>query len=210
VIIVGETRRQAHHDVAVSHPSSTSDAVGIIDIMAALPSASQIASGIDEWVDTEDLASQTNIVVVGSPANNIYAYAVNTVLLSGFEYEPGLPVRIRVPEDGRTRFFPEGTINSESDRCVGLVVLTRNPLNPQYDMLWIAGINGIATQAAARFVRDLVLNPNSTLDKWNYGKDLRPNAAVIMPNWRDGYELHHYHDAKWRVTDYALKWAGRG
>jgi hypothetical protein len=209
VIILGETRRPAAHDVAVSHSSSTSDAIGILDIMAALASASQIASGIDEWVDTGDLAAQANIVIVGSPANNIYAYAANTISLAGFEYQPGVPVRIRVPEDGRIRFFPEGTVYSELDRCIGLVLLTRNPLNPQYHMLWIAGITGIATQAAARFVRDLVLNPNSTLDKWNSGKNLKPNAAVIMPRWREGYEMQHYHDGRWRVTDYTMVWSGR-
>lgn len=207
-IILGETRPQGQRGTAVTHPSSTSDAIGIIDVMAALQNGGRIMSGIDEWVDTEDFACQRNIIVIGSPAVNIYAYAVNTVTAVGFTDNPARPLRIRVLEHERTRYLPDAVEHTDTDKYYGLALIARNPLNPQYHMLWIAGVSGIATQAASRFVRDLITDPGSTLSRVTNPHKEPPNAVVVRPNWVKGYGPHE-NRGKWRAIEYSIEWAGR-
>lgn len=204
-VILGETRLPNAPNGPVSHSASTSDAVGLLEILAALESSPKVAAGMDEWADTIDRAAQSSIIVVGSPAVNLFAYAANRVLPVGFAQEPSGPMRIRVQDEVRARYFPESFEHSGFDRHIGFALLTRSPFNPKHSLLWIAGISGMATQAAARFVRDLIINPSRTLSGL---KADHPNVAVVAPAWEAGYEPEQY-QGMWRVTDYHVKWIGR-
>lgn len=209
LVILGETRHIEPAESVLSHPAPTSDAVGIIEVMAALSQSPEIVAGVDEWVDTSDLAAQRDVVVVGSPVVNLFALAVNKVLpCAGFTVDHSGLMRIRVRENGRDRYFPEGGGHSELDSSFALVVLTHNPMNPKHQLLWVAGITGMGTQAAACFVRDLVLSPKTTLDRVkDRGRD-KPTIAVIRPKWQAGYDKEHYVRGQWRVSEYEVIWLG--
>lgn len=222
LVIIGETRTNIPEHTPVSHIAATSDAVGIVEIFAALQSSSTMLAAIDEWVDTEDLATQKNIVIVGSPVVNVYAYAVNTVTPAGFKQEPDGLLRIRVSDTSGERYFPKTVEHSSFDRHYGLVMLTRNPINPKHHMLWIAGISGMATQAAARFARDLVLNPAQrlsvagdhllspaahTTSGTEYSSSKEYSIAVVAPHWERGWQADDY-QGKWRVKGYRIEWLG--
>ena len=211
LIVIGETRSiRKDSNSPINHPAPTSDAVGIIEILAASQSSTRVCAGIDEWVDTCDLASQMNLVVIGSPVVNVYSYAINNVLKCGFELEKNGLLRIRVVENGSLKFFPEKVEHAEVDRHYGLVYLSRNPINPKYFLLWIAGISGMATQACARFVRDIVLNATRTLGVLRERFQVsEANAAVIVPRAEGGWELNDYLQGIWRVTNYDVIWAGK-
>ena len=197
-VVVGETRPPTEAG-AVSHSAATSDAVGILEVLSALPSYPRLMVGVDEWTDSEDMAAQRHIVVIGSPAVNLYAYVVNAVTPAGFIHNNHGPLRIRVSARRGQRTFPSRAEHSTVERYYGLVLLTRNPLNPRYYMLWVAGISGMATQAAARFVRDLVLNP-TMLDQKSVD---RPRIAVVEPKWAAGWQAKDY-QGNWRVNDYSV------
>lgn len=206
-LIIGETRTKIPEESPISHLASTSDAVGITEVFAALQASPAMLAGIDEWADCEDLATQRNIVIVGSPVVNVYAYAVNTVSPAGFVQEQDGLLRIRVQDSNGTHYFPKVVEHSGFDRHYGLVLLSRNPINPQYNMLWIAGISGMATQAASRFVRDLVLNPIKALESLPTHHEQGLNTAVVSPHWQEGWGAENY-QGTWRVTDYCVKWLG--
>jgi hypothetical protein len=188
--------------------AATSDAVGIIEIFAALQSSPDISAGIDEWVDCEDLAANRNIVIIGSPAVNVYAYAANIVTPAGFIQRANEPLRIRIRDGGNERLFPPMIEHSSYEKHFALVLLTYNPINPKYHLFWIAGISGMATQAAAHFVRDLVLNSTNTLGSLRTDAADILNAAVIAPKWQSGWQDKDY-QGTWRVADYCVAWAGR-
>lgn len=203
--VIGETRVGGVGVQPVSHPAATSDAVGILEVFAALESSGGVAAAIDEWVDTVDLAAQRDLVIVGSPAVNLFAYAVNQVLPAGFEEPNGGPMRIRIDCVGDQMRFPATYRHGSDDKHYGIVVLDRSPINPQRKLLWIAGISGMATQAAARFARDLVATPSAVLDALGV---VRPTAVVVRPKWKAGYGPEQY-QGMWRISEYEVVWAGR-
>ncbi len=205
-VIIGETRLIKEPGDPVYHAAATSDAVGILEVFAALQSAPSVSAGIDEWVDSGDLAAQTNIVVVGSPAVNLFAYAINQVTPVGFVQNDYGPLRIRVENLGKCYFYPGDFSHSDFDKHYGFVYLTRNPINPDFHLLWIAGISGMATQASARFVCDLVTNPNAALDKIRCSNK-ESNIGIIVPKWLEGYKPEEY-QGMWRVNDYTAVWTG--
>lgn len=209
IVILGETREELSVENPVHHPAPTSDAAGIIEILAALPQAPHVSAGIDEWVDTGDLATHTSIVVIGSPVVNIYAYAANTVTPAGFLSTRDGLLRIRVSTSDGEIYFPEKIEHSEFDRHYGLVLLTRNPMNPTHHLLWIAGISGIGTYLGSRFVRDLILNTKNTLSTLGGASHAVPNIAIVTPAKGGEWDADHYLDANWRVSEYEVAWAGR-
>ena len=73
LVVIGETRVGGKGDQPVSHATATSDAVGILEVFAALESSGGVAAAIDEWVDTVDLAAQRDLLIVGSPGGNLFA-----------------------------------------------------------------------------------------------------------------------------------------
>jgi hypothetical protein len=207
LVIIGETRTNIPEDTPVSHLAATSDAVGVIEVFAALQSSYNVLAAIDQWVDTQDLATQKNIVIVGSTVVNVYAYAVNTVTPAGFVHEESGLLRIRVPGPSGDCLFPKTVQHSSFDRHYGLVSITRSPINPKYHMLWVAGISGMATQAVARFVRDLVLNPTQALNAAGIPSSKDYSIAVVAPNWQRGWQADDY-QGTWRVRDYRVVWFG--
>ena len=203
--VIGETREGGRGLQPVSHPAATSDAVGVLEVFAALQSSGEVAAAIDEWVDTVDLAAQRHLLIVGSPAVNLFAYAVNRVLPAGFEQPNGGPMRIRIDCEDEPLRFPPTFRHGVDDKHYGIVVLDRSPINPSKMLLWIAGITGMATQAAARFVKNLVASPTTVLDDL---KVERPSAVIVRPKWKGGYGPEQY-QGMWRVSDYEIVWAGR-
>lgn len=208
LIILGETRPEKPGSI-VSHPAPTSDAVGVLEITAAMQASPRIVAGLDEWVDTGDLAPVSNLVVIGSPVVNIYAHAINAVVPVQFVVHDGGFLRIRVREKRGYKLFPSTVEHSHANPHFGLVLLTASPLNPKRSLLWIAGITGMATQAAARLVRDLILNCTQTLADRFPPHSASTNMAVVAPDWGAGREAEHYLFGGWRVSEYKVVWAGK-
>lgn len=205
VVIIGETRDEGKAVGPVSHAAATSDAVGTLEVFATLQSSSGVMAGIDEWVDTVDLATQRSIVMVGSPVVNLFAYAINRVLMAGFEDVNGGPMRIRIGCGNGHQRFPSAFRHGSSHYHYGLVLFDRSPVNPSHSVLWIAGITGMGTQAAARFARDLVASPDKALGALG---TKRPNVVVVKPRWHTGFGPEDY-QGMWRVSDYEVEWSGR-
>ena len=76
LIVLGET--SSHPQSPVSS-AATSDAIGMIEVMAALRANPEVRAGIDEWEDTADLVSDRNILIIGSGIANIYAFSLNDI-----------------------------------------------------------------------------------------------------------------------------------
>jgi hypothetical protein len=203
--VLGETRSGRDESDPVSHPAATSDAIGAIEVFAAIASSSGVFAAIDEWDDTVDLATQHDLVIVGSPAVNLFAYAVNRVLNAGFEESEDRPMRVRITSGGQKLLFPSSYEHGVDDPDYGIVAIDRSPINPQQRVLWIAGLSGMATQAAAQLTRDLVMNPTSVLSESEAGY---PSVAVVKPKWRPGYGSADY-QGRWRVSGYEVVWSGR-
>jgi hypothetical protein len=202
--ILGETRSGREIKKAVNHPAATSDAVGAIEVFAAIASSHDVFAAIDEWDDTVDIAAQGDIVIVGSPAVNLFAFAVNRVLRGGFEESTDRPMRIRVDSRESTLRFPASYHHGDDDTHYGLVLIDRNPINPEHRLLWIGGLTGMATQAASRLAKDLASQPKSVFpDEDNF-----PTAVVVRPHWKDGYDSAQY-QGRWRVSGYEIVWSGR-
>jgi len=205
LVVIGESRASLPGGQPVTHTAATSDAVGVAEVLASLPSSTDVAVAIDEWVDTVDLAAQRDLLIVGSPTVNLFAYAVNRVLPAGFAEPNGGPIRIRIDAGSSQHLFPATYVHGGPDKHFGFVLLDRSPINPTRTLLWIAGITGMATQAAARLARDLVTTPKSVLD----GLGVKhPSMIVVRPSWGAGFGPEHY-QGMWRVSDYKIVWAGR-
>jgi hypothetical protein len=217
LVVLGETRDDRGANYPVSHPATTSDAVGILEALACLAPSSGVIAAIDEWADTLDVAHQLNLVVVGSPTVNLYAHAINATLPAGFIEGPDRPLQLRVAVDsGDAKRFPERIEHSSSDRNYGLVMTTHSPLNPDKQLLWIAGISGMGTQAAARFVRDLIRQPDNTIEQvereaqrsTNSDESQPANVVIVKPSFGAGFNVNHYIEGGWRITGYKIVWAG--
>ncbi len=205
LVVLGETRLGGTGTQPVSHTAATSDAVGVLEVFATLESSGGVVAAMDEWVDTVDLAFQRDVVIVGSPTVNLLAYAVNPVLSAGFEESNGAPMRIRIDCGSEQRRFPQSFQHGLDDKHYGIIILDRSPFNPKHKLLWIAGITGMATQAAARLARDLVARPNTVLEGLGHP---HPSVVVVRPKWQSGYGAEQY-QGTWRVSDYQVVWAGR-
>lgn len=221
-VILGETRPESRARFSpIDSAAATSDAVGAVEILAAVQASPDVCAGIDEWVDSEDQAVARNVVVVGSPVVNLYAHAVNTVFSpsastsgpAGFETDPQHPFRILVREPHQSvRRFPERMHHSGNNRHYGLAILCQSPFNPEKTLLWVAGISGLGTQAVARFVHDMVRDSDRCLREKRLEDCLDvtdPTVAVLEPAAQGGLSIGDYVKGGWRVSDYSIVWLGR-
>jgi hypothetical protein len=213
VVVLGETRQNGGERMpllrGVTEPAATSDAVGPIETLAAAGASANVVATVDQWEDTQDEAAQKHIVVIGSAVVNVYAYAFNRM--------EGLPVRFESPlgtavdivasgEDGK-RTFPPGGRHAVQSRHYGLVLLCRSPVNPDNCLIWVAGITGMATQAAARFVRDMVVeNPEGVIRRRAQGAFADPIACVVSPAPPEGVSALPQYLGRWRIADYQIEW----
>ncbi len=202
LVIIGETQSTPKSAVSAA---ATSDAIGIIEIMAALKANIDVIAGLDQWEDTADLASERNIILVGSGVVNIYAFAFNDLIRpvhfsknNGKVFDQIIATSNRGEENFGSHALPP--------KDCGLIAVSRNPLNLDKTLLWIAGITGIGTQSAARFVLDLISDPKAALREVTAESFANPIACIVGPKISGGpWEVIDYY-RRWRIKDYQIIW----
>lgn len=206
LVVLGET--SSHQQSPVSS-AATSDAVGMMEIMAVLRSNPVVRVGIDEWEDTADLVSDRNILIIGSGIVNTYAFSLNDIFYPiHFVKTGGRVFHQIVATSNREQvyFGPRGI----PPRDCGLVIISKNPFNLEKTLLWVAGITGMGTQAAARFVWELIRDPKGTLRRKigeRLGDLIAGVVGVDLPEglheglWKSSYYK------RWRISDYKILWA---
>lgn len=203
LVVLGET---------LSHPKSpissaaTSDAVGMMEVMAAVTANRQLRVGIDAWEDTADLVSDHNILIIGSGIVNVYAFVLNDLLCPvHFVKTKGrvFDQIVATSNKGQLHFGHHGIPPMD---C-GLVLISKSPFNLEKTLFWVAGITGIGTQAAAKFVWELIRDSKQTLSR-NLKDGLSgPIACVIGAYVPQGvWEISSYYK-RWRISDYRILWA---
>ncbi|MCK4351817.1 hypothetical protein KAW65_00225 [candidate division WOR-3 bacterium] len=202
LVVLGET---ASHLQGPISSAATSDAIGIIEIMAALKSNIKVTAGVDQWEDTADLASNRNIILIGSGIVNIYAFAFNDIIHPTHFVKTGGRVFnqiVATSNKGRVYFGP----HTLSSKDCGLITVSKSPLNLEKNLLWITGITGMGTQAAARFVWELIHDPKATLRQATGASLIRPIACIVGASISEGpWEISDYY-RHWRISDYNILW----
>lgn len=207
IVILGES--VSKHRGALM-PAATSDAVGIIEAVAALKSNHGVRAAIDMWADTADLVSNHHIVLVGSGLVNAYSFALNDVMANlKFAKQKGKVFnQIIAKSNGKEN---EKVISFATQRTgdAGFVAISKNPFDPYRSLTWVAGVSGMATQAAALLFKDLVVDPGDCLHKLRIDKNASPIGCVVAPTasgMEDDPNVSDYYQ-KWRIMRYRLLWA---
>jgi len=176
LIILGESAQGRDH-LGVG---ATSDAVGVMEAMAALPSNRDVRVAVDVWPGTGDLVStRRNVILVGSGHVNAYAFAINDITphLRFVKSEGRMFGQLAMASrDGETRLGPY----TGDERDAGFVSVSRSPFNAYQSLIWVAGINGRATQAAALLLKDLALDAKGCLASIGLGGS-SPIGCVVVP-----------------------------
>ncbi len=215
LVVLGETKPYPESPIP---SAATSDAVGIMEVMAKFGANSETSVGIGGWEDTADLASERNVLVVGG-ISNLYSFAINGLFdsISGKLEKHCSIGRVHfVKAKGRMfnqimatsttgiEFFGHHT-NYPIDSAI--VLITRNPFSLDEEekrtLLWVAGITGKGTQAAARFVWELVGSRDAQeVFSRRSGGNLTspPIACVIAPDIPQEW-------GRWRILEYKILWA---
>lgn len=173
-VIVGETRNrlqraQTGPGAPCLSAAATSDGVAAIDctlgLLGQIAAASKggtldMSQGrprciVDEWLGWEgERLRESNLVVVGTPEVNLVALFLHG-LVTEFYYGEKWPPNLAITGDwiswGQEQVRrTEGGVTRELD--VGSVILLKNPWNPEFRVLWVCGMTGIATTAAGGLV----------------------------------------------------------
>jgi hypothetical protein len=205
LIVLGESSA----DRGMPTAAATSDAVGLLEAMAAARSNTHVEVAIDRWPDTADLVADRHIIVVGSGVVNAYAFTINNIMYPlRFAKSDGkiLHQVLAHSNNGITSF---GT-NAEDERDVGFVLVSKNPFSPTKAAVWIAGTSGTATQAAALFFKNLVIDARACLYRIGID-DHSPHAigCVVVPVVDlDASRLRpQEYSRRWRIRGYEAVWA---
>jgi hypothetical protein len=202
LIVLGESSSERGATAA------TSDAVGLLEALAAARSNTNAKVAIDRWSDTADLVADRHIIVVGSGAVNAYAFTINHIMhpLKFLKSDGKILHQLLATSDNGTTSF--GT-NAEDDRDAGFVLVSRSPFSPTKAAVWVAGTHGTATQAAALLFKDLVIDAGSCL--YRIGIDQSPHSigCVVVPVVDlDASRLHpQEYSHRWRIRGYEVVWA---
>ncbi len=176
LIILGESAQE--RDPLVS--ATTSDAVGVMEAMAALPSNRDVRVAVDVWPGTGDLVStRRNVILVGAGTVNAYAFAINDIMpyLRFAKSEGRMFGQLVVTSnEGEMRLGPY----TDDRRDAGFVSVSRSPFDADRSLIWVAGINGRATQAAALLLKDLALDAEGCLASIGLGSS-NPIGCVVVP-----------------------------
>ena len=189
--------------------AATSDAIGLLEAMAAAKSNTHVEVAIDRWPDTADLVADRHIIVVGSGVVNAYAFTINNIMHPlRFVKSDGkvLPQVLAHSKNGTTSFGA----NAEDERDAGFVLVSKNPFSPTKAAVWIAGTSGTATQAAALLFKHLVIDARACL--YRIGIDDRsphPIGCVVVPVVDlDASRLRpQEYSRRWRIRGYEAVWA---
>lgn len=166
-LVVGESRgvhRAERGDLPASDGlmtrAATSDGVAGAEAAVELVSRVRLAGGrcefrglVDEWPHAASEAKSANLLVVGSGEVNLFATFLHGVvpgLHLGHQCWPpqlaSLGDSIRLLASGH--WIPRlRTQDGRKLQHLGCVVLLQNPWNPNYRLLWVAGLTGKATSA---------------------------------------------------------------
>ncbi|NET33819.1 MAG: hypothetical protein F6K19_17665 [Cyanothece sp. SIO1E1] len=197
LVILGETSPSPGGPIS---STATSDAVGLIEILCALDCNKDLKVGLDHWEDTADEVLNRNIIIIGSGMVNTYAFALNDIFQPAhFVKTQGrcLDQIIATSQNGEFHFGSHALPPKNSS----LILFSKNPFNPKRNLLWIAGITGIATQAAYNCLRDLIFNPLAISERkiiqGNGTSVIQtfPSACVVGPSTGKA-------DFEWTISDY--------
>ena len=176
--------------------AATSDAVGLLEALT-IPETLDLRVGIDEWQDTADLVVDRNVIIVGSGTMNIYAALLNHV----FE-----PLHFAMPPDGRStepiiagglRNQTHFGLHADGSHDSGFIMLAKSIFNLDKSIVWIAGITGMATQAALASLKDL-LTGYIAIDDRAIGYVVSPRTPRGL-----GPGISEYY-RKWRISEYKI------
>lgn len=200
LVVLGETARR----IDSNHGSAaTSDAIGVIEMCAHLPTNAGITAAVDAWQDASDLAGQRDLLLVGSGICNTYAFVVNDLMTPArFDKHDGKVFGQIVVLQGDTKLRFGSRANA--GRHCALVMTVANPFAPDRCMLWVAGITGRGTQAAMTFVSDLLKNGAQILQQRGLTYGFAPVVCIV----RACVEAGKNAPGSARVVDYELLWAG--
>lgn len=200
LVVLGESSIDPSSSVRAA---ATSDAVGAIEIMATIRASTEVTAGIDRWADTADIACDRSLMVVGSGVVNTYAFAFNDLVRPvHFAKAEGRVFDQILAEtcDGRRVYGS----HAAPPRDCGFAVILRSPVNPDKHVVWIAGITGMGTQAAARFAWDIVTDPDATLRERLGSRDFSPIACVVAATTPSGSTDISALYRRWRIADYII------
>ncbi len=201
LVIFGETNR----DHPILEAASISDDIWVTDLLASLNRIDNIIASIDEWDTTLNEIFNRNILLIGSGIVNKYSLEFNDII----DFVKFVRIGDKVIGEIRT-FDGQSFGRGMHGRHYGLVACFKNPYNIDYYALWIAGITGLATNVAASFVKDIIINNIDHIFKdkakdWDKKLNDYPVACVLeaaAPGDLDPDELYR----RWKVTDYKIKW----
>jgi hypothetical protein len=205
LVILGESAPE-HGPIA---PAATSDAVGVMEALAALRSNPDVRVAVDVWPGTGDLvSSRRNVVLVGAGLVNAYSFAINDIM-----------PYLRFTKSGERMFRQLVLASSEEElrigadtgdgRDAGFVSVSRSPFNAYQRLIWIAGVNGKATQAAALLLKDLVLDAAECLGSMGL-RGANPIGCVVVPRvepMSGGRAPGEAPYTKWWIKRYKPIWA---
>jgi hypothetical protein len=177
LIILGESAPERGPMVS----AATSDAVGVMEALAALPSNRDVRVAVDVWPGTGDLVStRRNVILVGSGNVNAYAFAINDIMpyLRFMKSHGRMFGQLVVTLGGEELLLGPHTSDR---RDVGFVSVSRSPFNAYQSLIWVAGINDRATQAAALLLKDLALDAHGCLASIGLGGS-NPIGCVVEPS----------------------------
>jgi len=169
-MVVGETRnRPQREDVSPDQPcmtaAATSDGVAAFD--CALSIIKHLASEdrnnawqwlrlsaqciVDEWVCEEGTRlDSTHIISIGSPEVNLVSLFLHGMVPSFHYGTRDLPPDLNTMAD----WICWGTGRGRRGGDFGAILLLKNPWDPKYRILWLSGLTGRATHAAAGLAVD--------------------------------------------------------
>jgi len=200
LVVLGETSDDPGSAV---HAAATSDAVGAIEILSATRANTAVTAGIDRWADTADVACGRSMLIVGSGIVNTYAFAINDLVrpVRFSKAESRVMDRVVVETaEGKTLYGP----HADPPKDCGFIVLLRSPVNPHAHAVWIAGITGMGTQAAARCALDLVSDADATVRERLGTGNFNPIACVVGATTPSGSSDIADYYRRWRIADYDL------
>jgi len=201
LVVLGETSDDAHSAVRAA---ATSDAVGVIELLSAIRMNTDVTAGIDRWADTADIACDRSLLLVGSAMVNSYAFAFNDLVrpVRFSKADDRAVDRIVVESANETTLYGSHAANP---RDCGFVALFRSPVNPDKHVVWIAGVTGMGTQAAARLAFDLVCDAEDTIRERLGSADFNPIACVVGATTPSGSSDISEYYRRWRVANYAIE-----
>jgi hypothetical protein len=204
IVILGETRTRRAFNSNVGHPAATSDAVAVTELIHASRTNRDVIVGIDEWEDIQNHVAERNIIVIGSGITNIYAYVFND-LIEPLKFARDSKIlnimELIIANDRRYQFGHHALFVDEMNS--GLLVICNNPFNVEKKMLWIAGITGMATSAAARLARELLRSGGNALPRDTPCN--HPIACVVGTQLPPNAPTSHF-SGRWRIEGYNLQW----